>query len=448
MLAKFPDGFIWGVATSSYQIEGGWNEDGKGLSIWDTFSHTKGKILDNTTGDVSCDHYHRWREDVELMKELGIMAYRFSIAWARILPDGKGKVNAKGLDFYSRLVDALLENGITPFITLYHWDLPQALQDEGGWANRDVAFYFGEYASVVAKRLGDRVKHWITHNEPWVVAWIGYGFGNHAPGIQNHKVALQVAHHLLLSHGLAVEVLRDLCGYNAEVGITLNLSPVHSASDREEDIAAAKRHDGFLNRWFLEPLFVGGYPSDMVEFYGELMPKTQPADMAIIGKRVDFLGVNYYSRSVIAHNEDSKPVKAMGVKVEGAEYTEMGWEVYPDGLYEMLVRLDGEYRVPKIYITENGAAYADEVLPDERVHDERRVNYLRQHILAAHRAITEGVNLAGYFVWSLMDNFEWAYGYTKRFGIIFVDFETQRRIIKESGHWYSQVIRNNGIIAI
>lgn len=444
MAAKFPDGFIWGIATSSYQIEGAWNEDGKGLSIWDVFSHTKGRIIDGSTGDVACDHYHRWMEDVELMKDLGVSAYRFSIAWARILPDGKGKVNEKGLEFYSRLVDALLERGIRPFITLYHWDLPQSLQDIGGWANRDVAFYFAEFASVVAKRLGDRVKHWITHNEPWVVAWIGYGFGHHAPGIQNHKVALQVAHHLLLSHGLAVEVLRDLCGGEAEVGITLNLSPVHPAS--EADIAAAKRYDGFLNRWFLDPIFVGSYPTDMLELYGELAPDIYAGDMAIIGRRIDFLGVNYYSRSVVAHDEDLKPVKAKGVKVEGAEYTEMGWEVYPDGLYELLIRLREEYRMPKIYITENGAAYPDEVSPDGRVHDEKRTNYLRKHILSAHRAICEGVNLAGYFVWSLMDNFEWAYGYTKRFGIVFVDFESQKRIVKDSGLWYSKVVQANGVI--
>ncbi|MGC8843860.1 MAG: family 1 glycosylhydrolase, partial [bacterium] len=271
----FPPQFFWGTATASYQIEGGWNEDGKGESIWDVFSHTQGKIRDGSTGDVACDHYHRWKEDVALMKEIGCNAYRFSISWPRVFPKGKGKVNPAGLSFYDRLVDALLNANITPFITLYHWDLPQALQDEGGWANRDTAYYFAEYASVVGHKLGDRVKHWITHNEPWVVAWIGYGWGEHAPGLRNEKVAIQVAHHLLLSHGLAVGILKDIIP-DSEVGITLNLSPIHPASDREEDKLAASRQDGFLNRWFLDPVFRGHYPPDILELFGANAPKVIP----------------------------------------------------------------------------------------------------------------------------------------------------------------------------
>jgi beta-glucosidase len=444
-VARFPEGFLWGVATAAYQIEGAWNEDGKGISIWDTFSHTQGKIADGSTGDVACDHYHLWREDIALMKELGVKAYRFSIAWTRIIPQGAGPVNPEGLDFYDRLVDGLLEAGIKPFVTLYHWDLPQALQDIGGWANRDVAYYFADYAAVVAHRLGDRVKHWMTHNEPWVVAWVGHAWGHHAPGIKNTKVALQVAHHLLLSHGLAVEVLKDLGDAETRVGIVLNLSPVHPATESDEDKAAAHRNDGYHNRWFLDPIFVGSYPADMWEWFGQLVPEVRPGDMSIISRRIDFLGVNYYTRSVVKHDPQGGLLQLRGVHVEGSEYTEMGWEVYPDGLYELLVRLHRDYKIPEIYITENGAAFKDEVTPDGKVHDERRLNYLREHFLRAHKAIQEGVPLKGYFVWSLMDNFEWAHGYTKRFGIVYVDYETQKRIIKDSGYWYQKVIAENGV---
>ncbi|MFN3421956.1 MAG: GH1 family beta-glucosidase [Armatimonadota bacterium] len=445
-VVRFPDGFLWGVATAAYQIEGAWNEDGKGVSIWDTFSHTQGKIADGSTGDVACDHYHRWQEDIALMKELGVKAYRFSIAWTRILPQGSGTVNPKGLDFYDRLVDGLLEANIKPFATLYHWDLPQALQDIGGWANRDVAYYFADYAAVVAHKLGDRVKHWMTHNEPWVTTWGGYGAGTLAPGIKNAKVALQVAHHLLLSHGLAVEVLRDLGDSETKVGIVLNLSPIHPASDSEEDKAAAWRNDGFHNRWFLDPIFVGSYPADMWEWFGQLVPEVKPGDMTIIGRRIDFLGVNYYTRGVVKHDPQGGMLKLSHVRIEGSEYTEMGWEVYPDGLYELLTRLNRDYKIPEFYITENGAAFKDEVTPDGKVHDERRLNYLREHFLRAHKAIQDGVPLKGYFVWSLMDNFEWAHGYTKRFGIVYVDYETQKRIVKDSGYWYKQVIAENGVL--
>ncbi|MBC7221424.1 beta-glucosidase [Candidatus Bipolaricaulota bacterium] len=443
-MLKFPEGFLWGAATSAYQIEGAWNEDGKGPSIWDTFAHIPGKIRDGSTGDVACDHYHRWREDVALMKELGLKAYRFSISWPRVIPSGKGPLNSKGLDFYDRLVDALLEAGIEPFVTLYHWDLPQALQDLGGWANRDVAYYFSDYAAAVARRLGDRVTYWTTHNEPWVVAWLGHGWGEHAPGVRNPKMALQVAHHLLLSHGLAGEVLRDLGRPDAQVGIVLDLSPVHPASENPNDLIASQRVDGFRNRWFLDPLFRGSYPADMWAFYGNIVPEVKPGDMAQIARRLDFLGVNYYTRTVVTY-DPKEEFQIRRVQVETSEHTEMGWEVYPQGLYELLVRLVQEYEVPALFVTENGAAFNDNLAPDGRVCDEKRIQYLRAHIREAHRTIQEGVPLRGYFVWSFLDNFEWTHGYTKRFGIVYVDYKTLHRIPKESAYWYARVIANNGL---
>ncbi len=442
---NYPEGFLWGVATSSYQIEGAWNEDGKGMSIWDTFSHTKGKIADGSTGDVACDHYHRWQEDIALMKQMGVNAYRLSVSWPRVLPRGRGTVNPKGLDFYDELVDGLLEAGIAPFVTLYHWDLPQALQDIGGWTSRDVACYFADYTAALAHRLGDRVTHWATHNEPWVAAWLGYGWGEHAPGIRSAACALQVAHHLLLSHGMAVEVLRDLSNPEAQVGIVLNLANVHPASDRQEDLAASRRAEGFHNRWFLEPLFAGSYPQDMSEWYGAQLPEVRPGDMSCISRRVDFLGVNYYTRGIVKSNPEGGPLQLEHVRVEDSEHTEMGWEVYPQGLYELLVKVQQDYNPPALYVTENGAAFADEVTPDGKVQDDRRIAYLQNHLLQAHRAAQEGVPLKGYFAWSLLDNFEWAHGYTKRFGLVHVDFTTQRRIVKDSGWWYRRVIAENGV---
>jgi beta-glucosidase len=445
-LLKFPAGFYWGAATSAYQIEGAWNEDGKGESIWDRFCHAPGHILGGDTGDVACDHYHRWQEDVALMKELGLKAYRFSVSWPRVIPAGKGPLNPQGLDFYDRLVDALCKAGIEPLVTLYHWDLPQALQDLGGWANRDIAHYFADYAAVLARRLGDRVTWWATHNEPWVVAWLGYAWGQHAPGLQNLRVALQVAHHLLLSHGLAVDALRD-GSTKARVGIVLNLSPVHAASSKPEDVSAAHRVDGFHNRWFLDPLFWGSYPGDVWALCvgGGLAPEVKPGDMARISRRLDFLGVNYYTRAVVAHDPQAE-FQIRHVRVEGSEYTEMGWEVYPPGLYELLVRLHREYKVPALFVTENGAAFQDQLTSEGRVPDERRLSYLREHLTQAYRAIQEGVPLKGYFVWSLLDNFEWAYGYTKRFGLVYVDYATQRRILKDSALWYRRCIAENAVV--
>jgi len=441
----FPKGFIWGVATAAYQIEGAWNEDGKGESIWDRFSHTPGKIADGDTGDVACDHYHHWREDVALMKELGLHAYRFSVSWPRLLPEGRGRVNAAGLDFYSRLVDALLEATIEPFITLYHWDLPQALQDQGGWPARDTAEAFVEYADLVTCRLGDRVKHWITFNEPFVSAFVGYLEGRHAPGHSDLDEALAAAHHLLLAHGWAVPVIRRNSP-GAQGGITLNLSGQTPASPSVADRAAAWLRDGVINRWFLDPLSARGYPADIVQHYGNPMDFVQAGDLEAIAVPLDFLGVNYYTRGVVRSSVVTEAENAPRTVFPNPDRTEMGWEVYPEGLYEILGRVHFDCRFPALYVTENGAAYPDQIGPDGQVDDPLRAAFLKEHLEAAARAIEAGVPLHGYFAWSLMDNFEWAHGYSKRFGLIYVDYQTQRRILKTSAHWYSQVIAANAVV--
>ena len=441
----FPGDFVWGAATSSYQIEGAWNEDGKGESIWDRFSHTPGKIEDGSTGDVACDHYHRWREDVGLMKEMGLHAYRFSIAWPRVLPEGRGRANPAGLDFYSRLVDALLEVEIEPFVTLYHWALPQVLQDQGGWPARASAEAFVEYADLVSRRLGDRVKYWMTFNEPFVSALIGYLEGRHAPGHTDLDEALAAAHHLLLAHGWAVPVIRRNSP-EAGVGIVLNLSGQVPASPSAADRAAAWRQDGIINRWFLDPLAARGYPGDIVQHYARPMDFVQAGDMEAIAVPLDFLGVNYYARGVVRSDGVPEVENAPRAVFPNSERTEMGWEVYPEGLYELLGRLHFDYRFPALYITENGAAYPDQVGPDGQVDDPSRVAYLKGHLAAAARAIAVGVPLRGYFAWSLLDNFEWAHGYTKRFGLIHVDFRTQRRVFKSSAHWYRRVIAANAVV--
>jgi beta-glucosidase len=439
----FPKGFMWGAATASYQIEGAYDEDGKGESIWDRFSHTPGKVINGDTGNVACDHYHRYAEDVELMKKLGLQTYRFSIAWPRIYPLGKGKVNKAGLEFYSRLVDRLLDAGILPFVTLYHWDLPQALQEIGGWPNRDVAYYFRDYAVTVAEVLGDRVKHWITHNEPWVTAVLGYQMGIHAPGVKDNAASVLAAHNLMLSHGEAVRALRQVIGEDAQLGITLNFSPAYPATDSAEDAAAARKADGFSNRWFLDPIFKSQYPADLLEGWGDLAKKLELADLTTMSVPIDFLGVNYYTRQLVRHDPQAQGGVAH-LHPEG-EYTEMDWEVFPQGLYDLLTRLQRDYNPAALYVTENGAAFKDVLAPGKKVHDERRIEYLKEHFAAAHRAIQDGVKLRGYYVWSLMDNFEWALGYTKRFGIVYVDYQTQARIPKESARWYHGVIQENGL---
>lgn len=449
----FPDDFFWGAATSAYQIEGAWDEDGKGESIWDHFCHTPGNIEDGDTGDVACDHYHRWPEDITLMKELGLKAYRFSVSWPRIVPAGRGKVNQAGLDFYSRLVDGLLEAGIEPFPTLYHWDLPRSLQDEGGWAARSTAEAFVEYADVLSRYLGDRVKHWITHNEPFSVAFLGHQIGEHAPGLKDTSISLKVIHHLLLSHGWAVPVLRRNSP-GAEVGITLVCIPIVLVSSSADNLRVGRKLDGQFNRWYLDPLYGRHYPADQVAEHiadgnlpAEGLVFVEPGDLEAIAAQTDFLGVNYYTTivlrdEVVPEGENQPPVSP----VSEVECTDMGWPINPDGLYQLLNRLHFEYQPGKLYITENGASYSDGPDKDGRIRDQRRLNYLRQHFAAAQRAIECGVPLAGYFVWSLIDNFEWNKGYAQRFGLIWVDYETQQRILKDSALWYKQVIAENGLV--
>ncbi|RAK07880.1 broad-specificity cellobiase [Halanaerobium saccharolyticum] len=443
----FPEDFEWGAATASYQIEGAYNEDGKGESIWDRFTHQKGNIVNNDTGDVACDHYHRYQEDVELMKELGLDSYRFSIAWPRILPAGKGKINQKGIDFYKSLVDQLLKAGIEPSATLYHWDLPQKLQDNGGWENRDTAKYFDEYAQIMYRELGDLIPRWITHNEPMVVSMVGNLWGEHAPGFKDYQKALQVAHNVLLSHGMAVKSFRE-SGIDGEVGITINLNHVYPDSDSREDQIAKDYCDAFNNRWFLDPVLKGKYPEKLMDLYQNKFDKPfemEAGDLKIISREIDFLGINYYSRALVEYDE-SEFLNFKSIKPEDSDYTAMDWEVYPQGLTDLLKRLDQEYTKKPIFITENGAAYDDQIAEDGRVHDQKRVEYLEKHFQAAHQAIEEGVNLAGYYVWSLMDNFEWAFGYDKRFGIIYIDYENnQKRILKDSALLLKDVIEKNGL---
>jgi beta-glucosidase len=450
-MVQFPEHFRWGAATAAYQIEGAVTEDGRGESIWDRFCKTPGHILNNDTGDVACDSYHLYPADLRLMQDLGLNAYRFSIAWPRILPEGRGQVNAAGLDYYDNLVDTLLSAGITPFATLYHWDLPQALQDEvGGWNSRETAQAFAEYADAVSKRLGDRVLHWITLNEPWVSAFMGNETGVMAPGIQDARIAWQVSHNLLLGHGLAVPVLRANGVPETRVGITLNLSPVKPATETHEDATLAEYADGKLNRWFLDPLFRGGYPADMLDLLAtmsneNLVPLIESGDLEIIERPIDFLGVNYYYPTTVHQLPGGQFGQYELVNPEGVQFTEMGWPIVPRGIYDLLTRLHKDYHIPELYITENGAAFADEVSDDGHVHDARRIDYLREHLLQAHAAIVDGVPLAGYFVWSLLDNFEWAHGYSKRFGITYTDYPTQKRVIKDSGYWYRDMIAKNEI---
>ena len=446
---RFPEGFLFGAATSAQQIEGATLEDGRGESVWDRFAATPGKIEDGSNPSVACDHYHRWRDDLSLLRELGLNAYRFSIGWTRVLPDGRGPVNAPGLDFYDALVDALLEAGIAPFVTLNHWDLPQALDERGGWGARETARRFVEYAEIVAARLGDRVNHWVTHNEPWCIATLGHEQGHHAPGRRDPAEALRVAHHLLLSHGWAVEVLRREAP-RAEVGITLILTPVEAASQAAADRDAARQYDGTFNRWFLDPLYRGRYPEDVVadrvrrgQLASPELPFVRPGDLEAIAAPTDFLGVNYYSRAVMKAGPDGHPA---GVpQAPKHELTEMGWEVWPRGLTDTLLHVTREYAPRKLYVTESGAAFADEPGAEGRVADARRVDYLRTHFESALDAIEGGAPLAGYFVWSLLDNFEWGQGYTKRFGLYRVDFSTQRRSPKDSALFYRQVAATRAV---
>jgi beta-glucosidase len=431
--SPFPDDFIWGVATSAYQIEGAALEDGKGLSIWDTFCRKPGVIADNTNSDNGCDHYHRWEEDLNIIANLGVNAYRFSISWPRVRPGGSGAWNEKGLAFYERLIDGLIARGIKPYVTLNHWDLPDELQAKGGWANRDTVYRFVEYALEINKRFGDRIVSIATHNEPWVVAILGYERGVFAPGVKNLREAVQASHHLLLSHGMAVKALREQA-CKAELGIVLNLAPTHPATDSAADHAKAKLEDGRLLRWYMDPLFKARYPQDVLDYFGDDAPQVQEGDMQIIATPMDYLGVNYYSRAVISAGEP------WNVHCSGREVTDMNWEVYPEGLTELLLLLHHNYAVPPIYVTENGAAFKDRLV-NGHIHDTQRTNYIINHIAAVAEAMRGGVQMAGYMVWSLMDNFEWASGFEKRFGIVHVDFQTQKRTLKDSALWYREFLK-------
>jgi beta-glucosidase len=433
--SPFPYDFIWGAATASYQIEGAAHEEGRGESVWDRFSATPGKVRNGDSGEVACGFYHRYRDDIALMKELGLDAFRFSIAWPRIVPAGRGAVNQAGLDFYDRLVDELLAQDLEPFATLFHWDTPQALEDAGGWPVRATAEAFREYAAVVVQRLGDRVRFWTTHNEPWVHAWIGHAWGEHAPGRTSEADAVAAAHHLLLSHGWAAEEIRHEVP-DAQVGITLNLSHAYPASDSPEDEAAAWRVDGEGNRWLLDPIFRGSYPADLLDRNELVAPLVEDGDLQAIAAPIDFLGVNYYFRFVVSGGTDGPQME----RIANAQETDMGWEVYPDGLYQLLMRVTRDYAPPAIYVTENGAAFGDVRVHDGRVHDPERTAYIASHIEAVSRAVADGAAVRGYFVWSLLDNFEWAHGYSKRFGIVYIDYPTLERVPKDSFYWYRDYI--------
>jgi beta-glucosidase len=451
---QFPKDFVWGVATSAFQIEGAVQEDGRSESIWDRFTRTAGAVQDGTHGDVACDHYHRYADDVGMMTELGVGAYRFSVAWPRVIPAGRGPVNQKGLDFYSRLVDRLLEKRITPYVTLYHWDLPQILQDEGGWVNRETAEAFVRFADVVSRHLGDRVKHWITHNEPWCASHLGYRTGLHAPGLRDWPSAIRACHHFLVSHGWTVPLLRTNA-LGSQVGITLNMTHAVPASTSDEDLDACRHFDGGLNRWFLDPLYRGHYPADIVEDYarlgylpgGGLSSFVREGDLREAARYTDFIGINYYSRTVI-RSEAVAEEKNRPRTVHAApksEWTDMGWEVYPHGLFQVLTRVHLEYNPPALFVTENGASYGQRPDATGRVRDTLRLRYLRDHFLATKQAIDAGAPVRGYFAWSLMDNFEWDRGYSQRFGLVWVDYTTQQRILKDSALWYRRVAGDNAV---
>ncbi|WP_433183452.1 GH1 family beta-glucosidase [Actinoallomurus sp. CA-150999] len=458
---RFPTDFVWGAATAAYQIEGAVAEDGRGPSIWDTFAHTPGNVLGGDTGDVATDHYHRFREDVALMASLGLTAYRFSISWSRVLPDGAGPVNPKGLDFYRRLVDTLLEAGVQPWPTLYHWDLPQALEDAGGWPARDTAYRFAEYAQTVCDAIGDRVVNWTTINEPWCAAFLGYASGDHAPGRRDPEASLRAAHHLLLGHGLAAQAMR---GDGRNVGASVNLYAVSPASDAPEDVDAARRIDGLQNRFFLDALLHGRYPEDVLADVDRFDLGVQDGDLDLIGGSVDQLGINYYNRFFVTGQEGAAPAitspfaqaspwpgsEHVGFVQVGRPVTAMGWEIDESGLAEVLTRVAEEYPSVPLYVTENGAAFDDIVADGENgegphVDDPDRVAYIDAHLRACHTVISAGVPLRGYFAWSLMDNFEWGWGYAKRFGLVYVDFLSQARIPKTSAQWYSSVIEQGGL---
>jgi beta-glucosidase len=440
---SFPENFLWGSATSAYQVEGSPLADGAGPSIWQRFAHTPGMTRNGDTGDVACDHYHRFREDIALMRALGLKAYRFSIAWARVFPEGTGRINPAGLAFYERLVDTLLENGIEPMATLYHWDLPAALDDRGGWLNREVAHWFAEYARTMFRRLDGRVKMWATINEPWVITDGGYLHGALAPGHRNRFEAPIASHNLLRSHALAVQAYRAEGRHG--IGLVVNIEPKYPASKSADDLAATARADAYMNRQYLDPVFLGAYPAQLREIFGEAWPEWPAEDFALIREPIDFLGVNYYTRNVVRFDPDSWPLRASPVRQKRAVYTETGWEVFPRGLRDTLVWVKERYGNPTVYITENGAAFVDPATVNgSGLADPQRVKYLKSHLLAVRDAIKAGCDVRGYYAWSALDNLEWSLGFSKRFGIVHVDFATQKRTAKDSAHFYAKVIATNG----
>ncbi|WP_295388965.1 GH1 family beta-glucosidase [uncultured Thiodictyon sp.] len=438
----FPPGFLWGAATSAYQIEGSPLADGAGASIWHGFSHQPGAVANGDTGDRACDHYRRADADLDFMAELGLTAYRFSVAWGRVLPKGTGRVNAKGLDFYQRLVDGLLERGIQPMVTLYHWDLPEALEARGGWRNPDSARWFANYAATLFDALDDRVGLWVTLNEPWVSTVLGHLSGEHAPGRRSLSEPPRVAHHQLCAHGEAVAAYRELGRH--QIGISLNLEPQQPATDSPQDREAARRRHHFINRWFLDPLLLGHYPDELAAIFGADWPRFPPEDLQRIQAPLDFLGINYYSRGLVRHDPTELPCAARRIAPPDRPCTAMGWEVYPEGLTETLLWVKQRYGDLPLYITENGAAFDDPAPVGNQVQDPERVDYLRTHLVAARAAIAQGVDLRGYFAWSLLDNFEWAEGYAKRFGLVHVDHITQCRTLKASARYYQALISEGG----
>ncbi|MFD7921328.1 GH1 family beta-glucosidase [Streptomyces sp. NPDC059740] len=461
----FPPGFVWGAATAAYQVEGAAAEDGRTPSIWDTFSHTPGRVLGGDTGDVAADHYHRYRDDVRLMKDLGLAAYRFSVSWSRVQPTGRGPAVQRGLDFYRRLTDALLEAGITPVATLYHWDLPQDLEDAGGWPHRDTAHRFAEYAALVGDALGDRIGFWTTLNEPWCSAFLGYGSGVHAPGRTNPAATLRAAHHLNLAHGEAVGALRARLPARAQISVTLNLHQIRPLTEAAADVDAARRIDAVGNRIFTGPILTGAYPEDLLADTARVVDwdgLVHPGDLETISRPIDVLGVNYYTPTVVSRPADGAGDSAddghgrsdhspwtgsedVAFHLAEGRRTAMNWAVDADGLYTLLRGLSEQFPRLPLMVTENGAAYEDVLTPEGTVEDPERIAYLHSHLAAVRRAVTDGVDVRGYFLWSLMDNFEWAYGYSKRFGAVYVDYPTQRRIPKASAHWYAEVIRRHGL---
>ena len=436
---------MWGSATSAYQVEGSPLADGAGPSIWQRFAHTPGRIHDGDTGDVACDHYHRFREDIALMKALGLKAYRFSVAWARVLPEGRGRVNAAGLDFYDRLVDTLLQHDIQPMVTLYHWDLPAALDDRGGWLNPDIASWFADYAQILFHRLDGRVKLWATLNEPWVVTDGGYLHGALAPGHRNRFEAPIATHHLLRAHGMAVRAYRSAGKH--KIGLVVNLEPKYPATSGAEDAAATARADAYMNRQYLDPVFLGRYPAELREIFGEAWPQWPEEDFRLIREPLDFIGVNYYTRNVTRDDPDAWPLRARGVRQKQATYTETGWEVFPRGLTDVLNWVKDRYGNPPVYITENGAAFYDPPsVSEDELADPLRVDYLRRHLRALLDAIRDGCDVRGYFAWSFLDNLEWSLGFSKRFGIVHVDFATQRRTPKTSARVFSTIIAAHSVV--